>query len=73
MSNTEAHPEFFLPLRQVAARLGVPATWLQAEAEANRVPHLRIGKRLLLNQQTVEQALLDLATKASEDQRRCVK
>jgi len=55
MSNIR--PEVFLPLRRAATRLGVPAAWLRAEARAGRVPHLRIGKRLLFSIPAVEAAL----------------
>ncbi len=54
-------PEVFLPLRRAATRLGVPAAWLRAEARAGRVPHLRVGRRLLFNLAAVESVLLDRA------------
>lgn len=57
--NTEKTPsESFIPLRLAAVRLGVPAAWLRVEADAGRIPHLRIGRRLLVNPQTVERVLL---------------
>ena len=58
MSETLLQSEPFLPLRQTAVRLGVPAAWLRAEANAGRVPCLRAGRRLLLNPEAVEAALL---------------
>jgi hypothetical protein len=61
--------ETFVPLRQTAAHLGVPASWLRAEAEAGRVPHLKTGRQVLFHPPTVEQALLDRAkTNASVGQ-----
>ena len=48
----------FLPVAHAASRLGVPAKWLRAEAAAGRVPCLRAGRRLLMNPQAVEAALL---------------
>ena len=34
--------------------MGVPITWLKAEAEAGRVAHLKVGRRLLFNMVAVE-------------------
>jgi hypothetical protein len=50
-----------LPLGQMARCLGVPAAWLRAEAEAGRVPHLKAGKALLFDSETVERLLLERA------------
>ena len=33
-----------LNAQQAAALLGVPATWVLAEARANRLPHVRLGR-----------------------------
>lgn len=63
MSNTVT-PESFIALRRAAARLGVPAAWLRAEALAARVPYLRVGRRLLFNTEAVQRALLDRAQQA---------
>lgn len=60
MSNTTAK-ESFQPLRRAAARLGVPAAWLKAEALAGRIPYLRAGRRLLVNPEAVEQVLMQRA------------
>lgn len=49
----------FEGVRTVAAHLGVPASWLRAEAEAGRVPCLRIGRQLRLNIAAVQHALLE--------------
>lgn len=40
-----------------ARRLGVPARWLRAEAQAGRVPCLRAGTRFLFYIPTVERLL----------------
>lgn len=56
--------EVFLPLRRAAARLGVPAAWLRAEALAGRVPFLSVGRRLLFNTAAVESALLERSRQA---------
>ena len=36
-----------LPLRRMAARLGVPSKWLKEQAEAGKVPGLQAGNRWL--------------------------
>jgi hypothetical protein len=54
-------PETFISLQRAASRLGVPAAWLRAEAEAGRVPFLRAGRRLLFNPDSVAAALLERA------------
>jgi hypothetical protein len=36
-----------LPLRRMAARLGVPSSWLKEQAEAGKVPGLKAGERWL--------------------------
>jgi hypothetical protein len=45
----------------MARRLGVPVRWLQAEAEAGRIPHVRAEKVLLFDPETVERVLLERA------------
>jgi len=64
MNDAKSQSESFLPLRRAAARLGVPAAWLRGEAVAGRVPHLRVGRRLLVNPQAVERVLLERAQQA---------
>jgi excisionase family DNA binding protein len=56
----------FMPATAAAARLGVPVTWLRAEAEAGRLPHIRIGKRLLFNPSAVERSLSDRASESGK-------
>lgn len=46
-----------LSLGRMARRLGVTAAWLRAEAEADRVPCLRAGKRYLFAATAVQDAL----------------
>ncbi len=53
--------ETFEPLDVAASRLGVPASWLKSEAIAQRVPCLRVKRRLLFNVEQVELALLKMA------------
>jgi hypothetical protein len=50
-----------LPLGQTARLLQVPAAWLRAEAEAGRLPHLKAGKALLFDVDSVEQILIERA------------
>jgi hypothetical protein len=48
-----------LYLGAMARRLRVPATWLRAEAEAGRIPHLRAGRVLLFDPEAVERIVLN--------------
>lgn len=48
-----------LYLGAMARRLRVPATWLRAEADAGRIPHLRAGRVLLFDPEVVERIVLD--------------
>ena len=43
---------------EVARALGLPVAWLKAEAKAGRIPSIRAGRRLLLDAEAVEAALL---------------
>ncbi len=52
-----------VPLRPLAKRLCLTTTWLKAEAEAGRLPHLRAGRRVLFNVDAVQQHLLHRAAK----------
>ena len=56
--NTTTPEAKFVPLRKAAASLGVPASWLEAEAKAGSIPHLKAGRRLLFNIAAVEDELL---------------
>jgi hypothetical protein len=53
-------------LGAMARRLRVPASWLRAEAEAGRLPHLRAGNALLFDPNVVERMLLDRLRGVSE-------
>jgi hypothetical protein len=50
-----------LPLRRMAARLGVPSAWLKEQAEAGNVPGLRAGNRWLFVPCAVTDAVKALA------------
>jgi hypothetical protein len=45
-------------LNVVARRLRVPVRWLRAEAEAGRIPALRVEQQFLCDLEAVEAALL---------------
>lgn len=60
------HLESFIPLRRAASRLGVPIAWLKQEAEAGRLPHLKIGRRFVFNLAAVEVTLLERASGNAE-------
>lgn len=47
-----------VPLGMMARILCVPAKWLRSEADAQRLPHLKAGSRLLFNPDAVEAALV---------------
>lgn len=52
-----------MPLREMARRLRVPATWLKAEALAGRVPAVQAGNQFLFHLEAVESALAERARK----------
>jgi hypothetical protein len=57
---------YLLPLNRLAARLRLPSKWLRAEAEAGRIPCLRVGRRLLFNADAVGRALAEQAGQKQE-------
>lgn len=54
---------FTVSVDELAAWLGVPASWLLEEAQAGRIPSLDAGGRVLFDRYAVECAL---AARASE-------
>jgi hypothetical protein len=58
-------PEGFTPIPKAARLLGLPVGWLQAEADAGRIPSLPVGRRALVNVPAVEKALLDRTLQAA--------
>ena len=50
-----------LPLGPTARRLRVPSTWLRGEAEAGRVPALRVGRTFFFDPDAVQAILLERA------------
>lgn len=53
-----------LTLGPMARRLRVPSSWLRSEAEAGRIPHLKAGKTLLFDAETVEGIVLERVRQA---------
>ena len=53
-----------LSLPALAAALRLPEDWLKTEADAGRLPHIRIGKRYRFSLAAVEAALLRRAASA---------
>lgn len=61
----------YLSLIQTAHRLGVPTAWLKREADAGRVPCLRVGRRRMFDLDAVRAELdhrAQTATKATTQQ-----
>ncbi len=54
-----------LPLRRMAARLGVPAKWLKEQAEAGRVVGLKAGNRWLFDPYATSQDVRALARESA--------
>ena len=50
-----------LSLPALAQALNLPGAWIKAEADAGRIPHLKIGKRYRFNREAVIRALAERA------------
>ena len=55
-----------VPLRRMAARLGVPSRWLREQAEAGNVPGLQAGNRWLFVADIATNAVRSMAGKGGE-------
>ena len=55
-----------LPLRRMAARLGVPSKWLREQAEAGDVPGLLAGNRWLFRPDVVTPIVAAMASPSLE-------
>jgi excisionase family DNA binding protein len=55
-----------LSLPALAEALNLPEEWIKDEADAGRIPHLRIGKRYRFNREAVIRNLAERAAKAGE-------
>jgi excisionase family DNA binding protein len=42
---------------ELASKLGVPKSWVLAEARANRIPHLRLGRYVRFREDSVREWL----------------
>jgi hypothetical protein len=61
MSRVNEWGHDLLPLRRMAARLGVPSLWLRQQAEAGKVPGLRAGNRWLFRPEVAAAAVRAMA------------
>jgi hypothetical protein len=50
-------------ISELASRVALPRRWLQGEAEAGRIPALRVNRHFLFDPDAVRQTLRDRATK----------
>jgi hypothetical protein len=56
----------FIPIDVLATKLAIPQTWLRTEADAARIPCLKIGRRRLFDLDTVRRVLTERAAESSE-------
>jgi excisionase family DNA binding protein len=58
----------YTTIDKLARRLGLPQGWLRAEANAGRLPHLRIGtpEKLRFNVDDVQAALSERSRKEAQ-------
>ena len=56
-----------LTARGIARHFGLPFDWVISEADAGRLPQLRIGRRLLFNVDAVREALLRAASQQPKE------
>lgn len=55
-----------LSLPALAEVLKLPERWIKTEADAGRIPHLRIGKRYRFNRDAVVRALAERAAQSGK-------
>ncbi len=53
-----------MPITMLAYNTGMLASWLRAEAQASRIPFIRMGRRWMFNVDAVEHSLLERAEAA---------
>jgi excisionase family DNA binding protein len=58
-----------LSLPALAEALKLPESWIKAEADAGRIPHLKIGKRYRFNRDAVFGALAKRAAQGGKGAR----
>lgn len=61
-------PHELLPLRRMAARVGVTGDWLKKQAEAGAIPCLKAGNRWLFRPDVVKAVIFSLAGGGTEEQ-----
>ena len=67
LGGMNASPPKLLTAPILARRLRVTRRWLDAEAEANRIPALSAGDRFLFDPDAVERVLLERAQRQAEE------
>jgi excisionase family DNA binding protein len=55
-----------LSLPALAEALKLPQSWIKAEADAGKLPHLKIGKRYCFNRDAVVRALAERAARSGK-------
>lgn len=60
-------PPAYVDVQVLAQRVGLPEAWLRREAEADRIPSLRVGRRLMFSIEAVEAGLFDRARQSDDD------
>ena len=65
--NTAITTQSYLPLEPMARRVGVPLRFLRELARAGRVPHLKVGGRLLFSPVQVQLTLAEIAAGNAPD------
>ena len=61
MNQSKSDGGELLPLRRMAARLGVPSKWLREQAEIGAVPSLKAGNRFLFVPSVVRDVVASMA------------
>lgn len=56
-----------LPLGPMARSLGLPVRWLRNEADAGRLPHLKVEKEYLFSPEAVVRALVVRASTGPDE------
>lgn len=64
------NPTDLLSLPALAKALNLPKEWIKAEADAGKLPHLRIGKRYRFNHEAVVRTLTERAAHCDDAGRR---
>ncbi len=49
----------YISITELGRRTGLPLAWLKAEAKAQRIPNLQVGRRRLFSLDAVRQSLAE--------------